>query len=663
MNKKPTNFFRLLFACVMILPTAVGCSMFDNTLNASDNSVNASFNSQEPITSSLYSDSSLFWPVDHTYIIVFHPFSNEEFETLTISHSELQSYSLPKPEKEGNTFDGWYLDKNFNQKYDITKLKQGQNDLYAKYTANTYQIRVHKLDNKIETLSFKFDEKIDISIDYSEHYHLQGYYLDSELSQPFTLVKMPAYDIEIYPSLQYVSKYYTLVFNTNNDEQFDNISVEYRELENLVLPTPDISGYDFDDWYLDKGLRKKYSVNNLKEGDNNLYAKYNITSLASQGMETVYSTNRLDLEHFTFGKALTPGANLVDFPGGYTDYIRVKHGDTIVYGDHIDGIRYIRFVTAYDGHKRVLKNKGSESGTHAYLVPHGVKYVRLSLYSSTMFSDSRINISKTLLRYEPYYEEIGPIGENERRRQEYDELYRPFTTVKASELHDTSYKPLGILKKPYFCLISDDGVKEAATYSIPMAISKGVPMTLGLMRGSEILDPKHINTLRDAVNNHGFEVAQHGWTRYTTYTEDQLNYFFDLEKEYFDSLGFETKSAICPAHSISELVSAVASQRFEALRTGYIGTGDYPYSYGWYANGPTSNVYALDCINISGEPLVDHKKHIVDACQNNWLIIGFYHENELTPEKKAKIESIIDYALEKGMEFCTLSEVPHLSEK
>ena len=110
---------------------------------------------------------------------------------------------------------------------------------------------------------------------------------------------------------------------------------------------------------------------------------------------------------------------------GYTDFIRVKRGDNIIYGDHIDGVRYIRFVTAYDSQKRLLIDKGSECGTHSYLVPSGVKYIRMSLYSSTMFSDSRINISKTLLRYEPYYEEVGPIGETERRRHEYDELYRP----------------------------------------------------------------------------------------------------------------------------------------------------------------------------------------------------------------------------------------------
>ena len=44
-------------------------------------------------------------------------------------------------------------------------------------------------------------------------------------------------------------------------------------------------------------------------------------------------------------------------------------------------------------------------------------------------------------------------------------------------------------------------------------------------------------------------------------------------------------------------------------------------------------------------------------------MIGFYHENELDDEKKSKIEAIIDYAKEKSMEFVTLKDVPHLSER
>lgn len=660
MNKR---FFKspfwLLMSCSILIPVCVGCSSVNQNKHHESSGNESSISFSELDVSNLTPKSP-----DTLYILIFHSDNDKEDDSLIITLSELQSYILPKPEKEGHTFDSWCLDKTLTQTFGIDKLIDGENHLYAKYNINTYNIYVHKNDEKIETLSFEYDEIINLDVDYGEHYRVEWYYYDSQFGSPFDLTEMPAHNIDLYPLIKYIEEFYSLVFHTNSDEQFDNITLERQDLETYLLPTPTLDGYVFDDWYLDSSFKKPYDIKSLVKGNNDLFAKYHIDDLAAQGKEIVYSTNRLDLERVTKDKALTPNGREVDFKGLYTDFIHVKYGERVVFGDGIDGVRYMRFVTAYDSHMRLLPNKGDNNGTHTYIVPHGVVYIRLSVYYSNLFSDSRINISETLLRYEPYCKEIAPLGEGKRRQDEYNNKYRPFTTTRVNELQDASYKPLGELKKPYFCLISDDGLKEEATYSIPMAISKGVPMTLGLMKGSEILQEPYLTTLRDAVTNHGFEVAQHGWTKYTAFTEDQLNYFFDLEKEYFDSMGFETKTAICPAHAIDELVSAVASQRFEALRTGYIGNSEgYKYGYGWYANGPTSNLYALDCINISTEPLKDHKNHIDDACANNWLMIGFYHENELDDEKKAKIEAIIDYAKEKGMEFCTLQEVPYLSNR
>ena len=222
---------------------------------------------------------------------------------------------------------------------------------------------------------------------------------------------------------------------------------------------------------------------------------------------------------------------------------------------------------------------------------------------------------------------------------------------------------MGKLSKPYFCLISDDGYEGVATYSIPMVTSKNIPMTFGIMKGSPVLQEPYLTTLKDAIENHGCTVAQHGFTRYTDYTEDQLNSFFDDEEEYFNSIGLEIKGAICPAHNISKLVSAVAGNRYGVLRTGYNGNGETDAiitKYGWYFNGPKSNLYALDCINISTEPLTDQKSHVDYAVENNLLFIGFYHERELTVEKKSQVEEIIDYAKEKGMTFCTLGQIPTL---
>lgn len=655
MNKFFKHLIWLNMSFLALTPLCTGCSSTSNS-NTNDNS--------ESIITSLSVSVDIPKPLDTQYVLIFHTNSEIEIESLTLKLSELRNTDLPLPEKEGYSFKNWYLDEGLKTIFDVDKLHDGTNHLYAKYEVNSYNVFVHNQNNETKTLSFDYGETIELNVDYGEHYVVEGFYYDAQFGIPFDLIKMPAHDVDVYSLIKYVERFYSLVFHTNSEEQFDNVTLEYKDLNSYLLPTPNLDGYVFDDWYLDSSFKKQYKTKNLIEGKNDLYAKYHISDLTAQGKEIVYSTNRLNLGRVTKDKALHPNGHASDFNGLYTDYIHVKPGKRVICGDGIKGIRYIRFVTAYDAHMNVLPNKGEIDGTHTYIVPRGVAYVRLSLYYSNLFSDSRINLSDTLLRYEPYYEEIADIGEGKRRQEEYDNKYRPFTTTKTNELHDASYKPLGELKKPYFCLISDDGLKEEATYSIPMAISKGVPMTLGLMSGSEILQEPYLTTLRDAVDNHGFEVAQHGWTQYTAFTEDQLNYFFDLEKDYFDSMGFETKTAICPAHAINELVSAVASQRFEALRTGYIGNSEgYQYGYGWYANGPRSNIFALDCINISTEPLEDHKRHIDSACANNWLFIGFYHENELDNEKKAKIESIIDYAKEKGMEFCTLKDVSHLSER
>ena len=611
-----------------------------------------------PVLSSCSTVSGL---VNQKYTLVFHSFTEPEIEPLTLNYFELLVHPLPQPQKEGYTFTGWYVDENYEIRLNVNNLSPGENNLYAKYDINQYELTVHTAE---QTFVFDYNSDIVININYGPSYLLKGYYLDKELTNEFTLTKMPAYDLEIYPSLAYVPRYYSLILHTGVEEQFENIEKEYKDLSNTLLPTPQKEGHEFDDWYLDEELTIKYDVDLLSEGENNLYAKYNPTELTLEGKEVVYSTNMLDFENFKKGKALNPKGELEDFRGGHTDYIPVKYGDSVVYGYGVAGARYIRYIAAYDAKMRVLPKKGSFTGTSLYTVPHGVCYIRLSLYDEGLLSDSRINISTTLLKYEPYKKEIAAIGEKDRRKKAYDTKYRPFTTgYSKTSIEEASYKPLGELKKPYFCLISDDGLKEEATYSIPMAISKGVPMTLGLMKNSEIWDKRYLPVLRDAVDNHGFEVAQHGFTRYTEFTEDQLNYFFDLEEEYFESMGFKPKTAICPAHSINQLVSAVASQRYEALRTGYLNYDGYDYGYGWYANGPKSNLYALDCINISAESLADHKNHVDDACKNNWLMIGFYHENELNKEKKKKIEAIIDYAKEKGMEFCTLCEVPHLSER
>lgn len=76
----------------------------------------------------------------------------EEIESKEVIYREEYGH-LPTPKKEGYTFEGWYLDKNFSKKIESTSLEtiKSNHILYANYTANKYTITydLNYLDNNL----------------------------------------------------------------------------------------------------------------------------------------------------------------------------------------------------------------------------------------------------------------------------------------------------------------------------------------------------------------------------------------------------------------------------------------------------------------------------------------------------------------------------------
>ena len=382
---------------------------------------------------------------------------------------------------------------------------------------------------------------------------------------------------------------------------------------------------------------------------------------SNNALETTYSNNRFDRSSYTPNKYInTSGTQGSDSQYAVTDYIEVKEGEILNCGFGFNNLRNFRFVTAYDLNKSVVSDAGAQV-VQTYTVPQGVKYVRCTLYSEHVTNeDFRISTGYALLRYEPYAKKEMPIGTSEIRKNIYDIKNSPIKTLGLTK--PLMYKPIGTLTKPYFCLITDDGEVGTATYSIPtLVIGKNVPMTFGIAKESRVLEEPYLSVLMDAIENHGCTVAQHGFTRFTEYNEDQLNAFFDSEKQFFDELGLEMKGAICPGHNINERVAAVCGARFGCLRTGYRSAGSLGPVYPYHINGPKSNVNAIDCINISVEALQDHKARIDYAVEHNFVVVGFFHEWEIDSSQEEQIEAIVDYALEQGMEFVTLDQIPYLT--
>lgn len=246
-------------------------------------------------------------------------------------------------------------------------------------------------------------------------------------------------------------------------------------------------------------------------------------------------------------------------------------------------------------------------------------------------------------------------------------INEPFSTVLKNMVKGMSYKSFGELSKGYICLSCDDGYSQLATYTIPMLISKDVPCTFNIWYHaknnipSQVLSNDAYRTIvLDAVNSHGCEIGQHGNERWAKdeeqngFTERELNEFFDSEKEYWDSIGVDVKSACCPAHKNDELVRAVCGNRFGIVRSGY----DYVDNhYDFYTSGARSNLYGLSSVNVNSFTLANHKSAIDYVKANNKVYMLYWHDWDLNDLQKATLESVIDYAKEQGLQFVTMSEL------
>ena len=379
---------------------------------------------------------------------------------------------------------------------------------------------------------------------------------------------------------------------------------------------------------------------------------------------TATSENVLNKAALTIGKYVNKSGNTgYSSAYAYTDYIKVTEGDVVKgYAGKQTPLPF-RFVCAYNSEKVAISSLGAED-VESYTVPSGISFLKLTGYVRTDGTGINSPTARIFLngedgKYQEYKtgDVLGfcsSIYATEQILANY-----PLTTITPYMVNLLSYRPLGVLTKGYICLVSDDGDSDLATYTIPMLQNKGdIPCTFAVMKSSTVFSTESgLSAVVDAVNNHGCNIAQHGGTTWDQYDELGLNNFFDSEKTYWDSIGLVPYGAVCPAHNINNLIRAICGGRFGCLRTGY--QNGVPY-YPDYTNGAKSNIFGLTSQSSVDSTLADQKRILDNIKANNLLRIIHWHENELTTEKKEQLEGIIDYALEIGLTFITMKEIPNI---
>jgi uncharacterized repeat protein (TIGR02543 family) len=250
------------------------------------------------------------------YHITFDSVGGEPVSSLSYYYED--TIQLPNATKIGHTFEGWYLEPQYDHAIETFMMPANDLTLYAKWSINEYILKFDShLDIDMQDQVIQFGDSIIFSPPLIEGHTFIGWYLDFEYEVSLDFDFMPAYDLTIYA--YYVLNEYTISFETFDGDVIESVHYEYlAEIE--PLPFGQKTGHTFIGWFLDNSFKTPFEYTQMPDENLVLYAKFDINSyhisFVTYGGElidqmTMYYHQLLNLpESSKFG---------YDFEGWYVD--------------------------------------------------------------------------------------------------------------------------------------------------------------------------------------------------------------------------------------------------------------------------------------------------------------------------------------------------------
>ena len=203
------------------------------------------------------------WVVNN-YVITYQLDNGDTIDQHHFSYGQVIT-GAPTPEKTGYTFIGWHV---------TIPTTMPANDLLfiAQFEINTYTISFEMYGaNPLDDIDFEYGEILVIPVPDRLGYTFEGWYMDAELSIPFSLGSMPAYHITLHAKWQ-VIPHYLLIYIVLDEEP---IVATYYEDELIDLITGlEREGYLFVGWYSDPLTLIPFEVTHMPAHDITIYAKF-----------------------------------------------------------------------------------------------------------------------------------------------------------------------------------------------------------------------------------------------------------------------------------------------------------------------------------------------------------------------------------------------------
>lgn len=179
-----------------------------------------------------------------------------------------ESIVLKAPVRDGATFDGWFLDKNFTQSItEITPGTTGNLVLYAKWIVGqtnptiTYVTQGDVENPNPGSITYDNETAIILQPVTRSGYKFLGWYLDENYTERIT--EIPAHTIASLTIYAKWGKNPTITYVIGDgavNPVMNPSTVEYDNANAITLVAATRDGYTFDGWYEDAGYTRKTSV-------------------------------------------------------------------------------------------------------------------------------------------------------------------------------------------------------------------------------------------------------------------------------------------------------------------------------------------------------------------------------------------------------------------
>lgn len=193
---------------------------------------------------------------------------------------ESETFNLPTPVKNDNTFKGWYLNEYFTGN-NYEKIEQGtigNKTFYAKWL-QTYYLTCYWLDKSAKYPYTKEDKVFVFPSDIVREGYELGGWLDNSNGQGTPVFSISIDDIKSKYYAQWNIIHYKLNYNLNGGVNPDGAKSTYTIEDDISLPTPTKVGADFVGWFKDKTLSEQIkSIPTGSKGNVSLYAKWDLTT-------------------------------------------------------------------------------------------------------------------------------------------------------------------------------------------------------------------------------------------------------------------------------------------------------------------------------------------------------------------------------------------------